>query len=71
MTNENNDKFIPDLYQTLVFIVGVVLPLLLAPPTILVAAVRYNQLFLFMFDNGYRIFVDIIDSGKIVGNFGS
>jgi hypothetical protein len=40
VTNENNDKFIPDLYQTLVFIVGVVLPLLLAPPTILVAAVR-------------------------------
>jgi hypothetical protein len=40
VTNENNERFFADLYQTLVFIVGVVLPLLLAPPTILVAAVR-------------------------------
>ena len=40
MTDENNILFWSDLYQTLILTVAIIIPILLAPPTLLVAAVR-------------------------------
>jgi len=40
VANENNPKFWADLYQTLILTLAVIIPLLLTPPTILVASVR-------------------------------
>jgi len=40
LTNEDNEKFWQDLYQSLILMVAVAIPLVISPPIILVASVR-------------------------------
>jgi hypothetical protein len=40
ITDENSERFWSDLYQTSILGLAVVIPLVLAPPSILVASVR-------------------------------